>query len=1029
MKQLLLIFLLFTVSLSAQEIQWEKNLGQTKSGEIADVIQTIDGQIALIGNEDDGTCYLEVLRMADGTSVFSKPLIFEQEGVLKAIAQAYDGTFIIVGHRKVADKKTDSWWLKVDENGRLLENKTFGGKEDDSFNDVIIAADGNVVMVGYQTIDGVQKAWWVKTNMDGALPRMETYESIKSKRDEARAVVQGANGRFVITGITEPEKGYDANVWIMDVDEEGEHTVADLYTLFDETQIVGEGKKQQSSKLWEESTGIVALQNGGYAISGFQGPGEKRKNWLAVLNAERKIAFNSVAAIGEYSGEEEGHAIAQLFNGNIVIGGFTKGYERGANTSRLFLKLVDGTTYEQSLDIIYFDKPNKSERITQVYPTHNGDLLVAGEKYNDKKGAWIGYYNLNQGTVFNNNSTLTAIISTKTHNQNDVLEVNENGYGFLELKNTGYQDLFGLEIKVSGYLPNGVSIYKTIFVNELLGKQCKNIGIPIVGDENITIDKADLEIRIQDKKGKTLETLSWSFFTGEAPLPNLEVMTYDFETVDNKIVKGSNFDLVLEIKNTGRAAAIQPTLDLKLPKGVKSATSWDISRQKIDVNETVSLRIPLSVIQDYASSLVTINSTINAKNQIIPTKRQFTVTVNEPPKVEDFFVDINWLQPNIGFIEQNAFQTTSGKFGVSIQFFSNIPVDEDKIKLYINNNLVKGARLGEVSLKKSRVDNGNSRTTYLYERQIVLTQRGRNVIEFRYKDDRLPRTSTSERLNVNFEEKRPILYILAIGPEYKENLQLSRLTYTKNDAEAFIQAFESQIGENRFFDTIIITKLLGADADAYNIKKSVVEMANNARASQRKTMILTYISSHGDIDDKGNFIIMAEDYNKLNEVTYVRYKEDIVDKLSVVDDSNRLIFIDACKSGAANSVDAVVTSSKGLSSVYLSKQLDKLIQVSGFVTFASCNSEEISWEDAKWRNGAFTEAMLEAFEDESVAVSSTNKMHADKDNDGILTIGEFMNFVQLRVPYIVKETKNQTQNPVISEKEGLDISTPFYILD
>ena len=50
MKLILPMCLLFTFSLSAQEMRWEVNLGTTKNGVIADVIQTIDGEVAVIGN-------------------------------------------------------------------------------------------------------------------------------------------------------------------------------------------------------------------------------------------------------------------------------------------------------------------------------------------------------------------------------------------------------------------------------------------------------------------------------------------------------------------------------------------------------------------------------------------------------------------------------------------------------------------------------------------------------------------------------------------------------------------------------------------------------------------------------------------------------------------------------------------------------------------------------------------------------------------------------------------------------------------
>jgi hypothetical protein len=1038
MKLLLPIFLLFTLSLPAQDLQWEMNLGTSKEGIIADVIQTIDGQVAVIGNEADGTCYFELLQMENGKRVFSQPLVFEEKGSLTAMTQAYDGTFILVGTRVVeGQKKSDGWWLKVDNTGRILENKTFGEADEDGFNDVITAADGDVVMVGYQTVEGIRKAWWVKTNTDGALPRMATYESNESERDEARAVVQNANGRFVMTGITEPNKGNDANVWIMDVDGYGERTVADLYKLFDETAIVGKEKKQKALKLWEEGTDIITTQNGGFAISGFQGPGSMRNNWLAVLDKGKEdkpaeIIFNAAIGVGKFEGKEEGHTLTQLFDGRIVIGGQTEAYQSGTgNSARMFLQVINAETYQVE-DTIYFNRiKNKNAKLTKLASTYDGNLLMAGQKYQDKKGAWLGLYALEQNGVFASNSTIkkNRLDNIQTDNQNMVLEANERGYALLNLQNTGGQNLFGLQIKVTGNLPKGVTIPKTIFVNEFLKNSAKKIAIPIEANDEVGIEVVNLKLVIENAKGKVLKTIPWTFYVGEAPVPHLEVMNYEFKTEGDKIIKGSAFDLVLEVKNTGRAIAMSPMIDLRLPEGVTIVTDWKIPKQQLDINEMMTVTIPLSVIESYEGSLIAIKSEIRAKNQTKNTQRQFTVTVNEPPVVEDFFVDIHWLQPSIGFSNNDIYNTPNGKFAISLQFFSNIDIDEDKIELYINDDLIKGARLGEVSLRRSKVDGGNQRITYQYERQIILTKSGGNKIYFKYKEERLTRTSASEPLLIKFEEKRPILYILAIGPDYKNNNSYSTLTYTQNDAKAFVNAFEKQMGDNRFFETIIITKLLGADATSHNIKLKVVEMANNAKASKGKAMMLTYISSHGTLDDKGEFIVVADDYNPANEVTFVRYQEDIIDKLATVKGSNRLIFIDACKSGGA------VSGSKGLdaavlSDAFIAEKLDELIQASGFITFASCKSKEQSWEDAQWRNGAFTEAMLEAFENKTVEVNSDGtKAKADVSNDKILTIGEFIDFVQLRVPYMVQKTKSQKQNPIISEKEGLDMSMPFFILD
>ena len=66
---------------------------------------------------------------------------------------------------------------------------------------------------------------------------------------------------------------------------------------------------------------------------------------------------------------------------------------------------------------------------------------------------------------------------------------------------------------------------------------------------------------------------------------------------------------------------------------------------------------------------------------------------------------------------------------------------------------------------------------------------------------------------------------------------------------------------------------------------------------------------------------------------------------------HKLVFIDACHSGAA----------KGSKGTIDAESLLKLSRAAvGTTTITSCRSDEQSYEDNDWENGAFTEALMEA---------------------------------------------------------------------
>ena len=136
---------------------------------------------------------------------------------------------------------------------------------------------------------------------------------------------------------------------------------------------------------------------------------------------------------------------------------------------------------------------------------------------------------------------------------------------------------------------------------------------------------------------------------------------------------------------------------------------------------------------------------------------------------------------------------------------------------------------------------------------------------------------------------------------------------------------------------------------------------------------------------------------------------------------HRYTFVDACNSG--KSINNNLAGTKVNASLR-SKTLTQLIETQpNLYSIMSCGREELSWEDSTWTNGAFTEAILEVFANSSEEVGD-KKIHADVDNNKIITIEELYTYLKKRIPHLVNSVI--CQRPNIQARGACDIrQTPF----
>ncbi len=117
----------------------------------------------------------------------------------------------------------------------VVFTKTYGGSQDDSFQDVIATSDGGFAALGYsQSVDGditdnttqVNMYWVVKTDADGNIQWSKTYGG--SADDRGQQILQTNDGGYALVGFAKSSDGDAtqnagfADQWIVKLDSSGE---------------------------------------------------------------------------------------------------------------------------------------------------------------------------------------------------------------------------------------------------------------------------------------------------------------------------------------------------------------------------------------------------------------------------------------------------------------------------------------------------------------------------------------------------------------------------------------------------------------------------------------------------------------------------------------------------------------------------------------------------------------------------------------------------------------------------------------
>ncbi len=209
-------------------IAWQKTYGGSDMEDTGgSIIQTTDGGYIIVSESKSfgaGNYDIWVLKLnSDGTVNWQKTYGGSNDDLPQSIQQTTDGGYIMVGETKsFGAGNKDMWILKLNTDGTVNWQKTYGGTLEDEAESVWQTSDGGYVVAGDTNSFGVgnKDLWILKLNTDGSVNWQKTYGGTLEDGG-AESVRQTSDGGYIVAGYTESFGVGGVDLWVLKIDSNG----------------------------------------------------------------------------------------------------------------------------------------------------------------------------------------------------------------------------------------------------------------------------------------------------------------------------------------------------------------------------------------------------------------------------------------------------------------------------------------------------------------------------------------------------------------------------------------------------------------------------------------------------------------------------------------------------------------------------------------------------------------------------------------------------------------------------------------
>jgi hypothetical protein len=357
---------------------WSKTYGGTANEGAANIypilLQTNDGGFLITGNtysygvNGSSAAYL-VKTDANGNMQWNKTYGGTGNERAAGVRETSDGGYVIAAMTSAYGAGGyDGWLLKIDANGNLQWNKTYGGTAAEVLYDMVQTSDGGYALCGgtYSFGAGNEDVWVVKTDIGGNVQWNKTFGG--TGRDEGDLLIPTADGGYAVVAFSTSTQvtGGSTKAWLIKLDSSGNMVWNQTYGVGSTSYVISgsptadggfamagvTGSKawliktdSSGNMLWNQTYGgtgganvVVQTDDGGYALVGFttsSGAGGQDA-WLIRTDSSGNALWNMTYG---GSGLDASTCIIETSDGGFAISGYTNSF--GAGGYDLWLIKID----------------------------------------------------------------------------------------------------------------------------------------------------------------------------------------------------------------------------------------------------------------------------------------------------------------------------------------------------------------------------------------------------------------------------------------------------------------------------------------------------------------------------------------------------------------------------------------------------------------------------------------------------------------------------------------------------------------
>ncbi len=219
------------------DVEWQKTYGGSNVDQPYSIQQTGDGGYIVAGYTESfgaGVADLWVLKLRpDGSVEWQKTYGGDDQDWGYSIRQTGDGGYVVTGGTwSFGAGNVDFWVLKLRPDGTVEWQKTYGGVDSDRPFSIQQTGDGGYIVAGetWSFYAGEGDAWVLKLEPDGTVEWQKTYGG--GSYDNTHFIRQTDDGGYIAAGYTASFGAELPDLWVLKLRPDGSITPS-CYIMFD----------------------------------------------------------------------------------------------------------------------------------------------------------------------------------------------------------------------------------------------------------------------------------------------------------------------------------------------------------------------------------------------------------------------------------------------------------------------------------------------------------------------------------------------------------------------------------------------------------------------------------------------------------------------------------------------------------------------------------------------------------------------------------------------------------------------------